>query len=68
MNEQLELPPPQTIQEMKSQDQLQNQPVSLAFSETVGVIFLGLLCIMLFKAYRKLLEKYADLLKQSTVS
>jgi hypothetical protein len=67
MTEHLELLPPQTIKEIKSQDQFQNQPVSLALSETTGVIFLGILCIMLFKAYRKLLEKYEELLKQQTL-
>ncbi len=68
MTEQLELPPPPSEPESRSQTNNTNSPVSVAFAETTGVIFLGILCIMLFKAYRKLLEKYEELLKQQSAA
>ena len=51
--------------EGKLMDSPTYSPVNVKFVESTGVIFLGILAIMLFSAYRKLMEKYEALLKST---
>ena len=51
--------------EGKLMDSPTYSPVNVKFVESTGIIFLGILAIMLFSAYKKLQAKYEALLKNN---